>query len=74
MSWPLIIGAIVVFIALSAVWSVVARFFWAFTVAAGVMLALHFQNNPAEAAVGFAALGGGMMIRRPLMRIFGGFL
>lgn len=51
----------------------VARLVWAFALAAGVLLALHFRASPAEAMAGFAALGGGLVLQRPMRRMLVGF-
>lgn len=72
-SWAFVIGAIVVLVALSGVFQIINRFFWAFTIAAAVMLYFHFQNNPGEAAMGYAALFGGHALKRPFARFFSGF-
>lgn len=64
-----IVGGIVVLMALSAVWNVIAKFFFAFVLAAGVLLLLHFRSNPEEAMVAMAGLGGAVLLRRPLVRI-----
>lgn len=69
--WPLIIGGLIVLIAASAVFRIVARLIWAFTLAAAVLLAFHFRENPGEAMTAYAALGAGHLVRRPLVRILG---
>ncbi|PIE18322.1 MAG: hypothetical protein CSA65_05275 [Proteobacteria bacterium] len=74
MSWAWIIGAVVVVMALSAVWQVLARFVFAFTLAAGVLLIAHFRENPGEAMAGLAALGGLTLLRRPLTKLIGGIV
>lgn len=69
MTWLWIIGGIVVLMAVGAVWQVVARFFFAFAVAAAILLALHYRHDPGEAMLALASLGGVVVLRRPLFRL-----
>jgi len=72
MSWGWVIGWIAVLVLAASLSRLVARLIWAFALAAGVLLWLHFRHDPAEAAAGFAALGGGLLAVRPLRRILTG--
>lgn len=74
MTFLWIIAAIIVLMAFSAVWKVLTRFVFAFCAAAAVMLAIHFQQDPGEASVALAGLGGALMLRRPLMRMVTRFI
>ncbi|MDR9428531.1 MAG: hypothetical protein RI538_03780 [Salibaculum sp.] len=70
----IIVGAVVLF-ALVSVTHILRRFLFAFVVAAGGLLLLHFQANPAEAGAALAAMGGGVALASPLRRIVtGGWL
>lgn len=74
MTWVWVIGGLVALMALGAVAKVFARFFFAFALAAAVLLALHFRENPGEASAAFAALGGVVLLRRPVLRLLGAVL
>lgn len=74
MSWEwLFLGAIVLVAVLPLIrW--LRRLVWAFALAFGVMLILHMQTDPAEATLALGALGGGLMLARPVRRIISGGL
>lgn len=74
MTWAWIIGAIIVLMALSAVWHIFTRFLFAFSAALTVLLLLHFRTNPGEASVALAGLGGTVLLRRPLIRMIRAFI
>ncbi|KAA9007930.1 hypothetical protein [Histidinibacterium aquaticum] len=71
-------GGIALWIAVAVVAAslsrLVARLFWAFALAAGVLLLVHMRADPGEAALGLAALGGGWLAVRPLRRLLTGGL
>lgn len=67
----IIVGAVVLF-ALVSVTRILRRFLFAFVLAAGGLLLLHFQTDPAEAGAALAAMGGGVVIAGPLRRIVTG--
>lgn len=69
MSWSLIIAGIIVLMALLAVTRILRRAFFAFFLAATVLLLLHWQNDPAEAGLALAAMGGGSVFAGPLRRM-----
>lgn len=75
MSWEwLVIGAIVL-VAMLPLLKWLRRLVMAFALAFGALLVLHMQTNPAEATVALSALGGGMMLARPLRRfVLGGLM
>lgn len=70
----LILGAVVIVSILPLVkW--VRRLLFAFMIAFIGMLLIHMQYNPGEATLALGAMGGGLMIARPLRRmILGGLM
>ncbi len=66
MTWPFLISAIIVLMALVAVTRVLRRLVWAFAIAAAGLLVLHYQSDPAQATGALAALGGGLAVAGPL--------
>lgn len=74
MSWGVVIAVALALAALSLVrWLRV--FVSGFVLASVVLLALHAQSQPAEAALAMGALGGGLALARPLRRMMtGGWL
>ncbi len=75
MEWPGIIAGIVVLLAFLAVTRVLRRLVFAFALAAGALLLLHMQEAPGEAGAALAAMGGGLMLARPVRRMLtGGWL
>lgn len=74
MIWVWIISGLIVLVTLSAIWQVVARFLFAFVIAAGGLLILHARENPTEAGIALAALGGGVLLRGPIRRVIGLFV
>jgi hypothetical protein len=74
-SWEwLVLGAILLVAVLPLIkW--LRRLVWAFALAFGMMLILHMQTNPAEATAALGALGGGLMLARPVRRmVLGGLV
>ena len=69
-----VVVAVIVLSSLLAVTRLLRRLVLGFAAAFAVLLALHFQTNPAEAATAGAALGGGLLMASPLrgllMRLF----
>ena len=63
-AWAVI--AVIVLSGFFAVSKLLRRIVWAFALAFGALLFVHFQANPAEAATAGAALGGGLLMARPL--------
>lgn len=58
--------AVIVLLAVLAATRLLRRLVLGFAVAAGLLLAVHFQTNPAEAATAGAAMLGGLIIASPL--------
>lgn len=71
MTWLWIIGGVIVLMALTSILPILRTFFWGFTVAMVIGLALHFQNNPGEASAAYAGMAAFFAGRRPLLRIIG---
>lgn len=69
MSWGWIIAGVIVATTALSVLRLFRRLILPFSLAAGVLLALHAQANPGEAALGLAALGGGLGLASPLRRL-----
>lgn len=69
MTWPMILILIVLASTALGLLRLLRRLVWPFALASGVLLALHFQTDPAQAATGMAALGGGLGLSRPLGRM-----
>lgn len=74
MTWLWAIIGIVVGTAVLGAIKHIRLFFWAFFVAAGALLFLHAQTNPAEGGAAMAALGGGLALRSRARRLMGVFL
>ncbi len=74
MSWLWVIIAVVVGTAVLGAIRHIRLFFWAFFVAAGVLLFLHMQTNPQEGGAALAALGGGLALRSRVRRLLGAFV
>lgn len=74
MTWLWALIAIIVGTAVLGAIKHIRLFFWAFFLAAGVLLALHMQTNPTEGASAMAAMGGGLALRSRVRRLMGGFL
>lgn len=74
MTWLWVIIAVVVGTAVLGAIRHIRLFFFAFFLAAAVLLALHMQTNPAEGASALAALGGGFALRGRVRRLLGGFV
>lgn len=64
------IVAAVVLVALLAVTRVLRLFLFAFALAAGGLLLVYWQDNPAEASAALAAMGAGMGLAGPARRLF----
>lgn len=74
MSWLWIVAWVILLVVAASLSRMLARLIWAFALAAGVLLALHFHEDPGEATAGLAALGGGLLLIRPVRRLMtGGF-
>ena len=69
MTWGAIALWAIVLICAAALSRLVRRVLWAFAAMAAILLALHAQAAPGEAAAGFAALAGGLVALRPLRRL-----
>lgn len=70
----LILGAIVV-VSIMPMMKWLRRLLWAFSFAFVAMMLVHMQQNPSEATLALGALGGGILLRRPVRRaVFGGML
>lgn len=69
MSLAWIIAGAVVLVALVSVTRLLRRFLFAFAAAAGALLVLHMQTNPAEAGTALAAMGGGVAFAGPFRRL-----
>ena len=74
MTWFWVIVAVVVGTAVLGAIRHIRLFFFAFFLAAGALLFLHMQTNPAEGGAGLAALGGGFAMRGRVRRLLGGFV
>ncbi|NBR88586.1 MAG: hypothetical protein EBS68_01530 [Rhodobacteraceae bacterium] len=64
LAWAVI--AVIALTGLFAVTKLLRRLVWAFALAFGALLFVHFQTNPAEAATAGAALGGSLLVASPL--------
>lgn len=64
----LILGAIVL-VAILPMIKWLRRLLWAFTIAFVAMLMVHMQHNPGEATLALGAMGGGLMVARPIRRL-----
>lgn len=63
-----ILGAIVLVSILPMIkW--LRRLLWAFSIAFIGMMLIHMQHNPGEATLALGAMGGGLMIARPVRRM-----
>ncbi|WP_137699800.1 hypothetical protein [Marimonas lutisalis] len=72
LAWAIV--GIVVLLALIAASRLLRRLVLAFAIAAVGLLLLHMQTAPGEALVALGAMGGGVVLARPLRRmLWGGF-
>lgn len=67
LAWGIV--AVVVLMALIAVSRVLRLFLFAFALAAGGLLLLHWRDNPAEATAALAAMVAGMGLAGPARRL-----
>lgn len=75
MSWEWIVLGAIVLVAVLPLIRWLRRLVWAFALAFAAMLILHMQTDPAEATLTLGALGGGLMLARPLRRmVLGGLV
>ncbi|QQA41844.1 hypothetical protein [Pelagovum pacificum] len=74
MSWEWIVGWVALLVIGASVSRILRRAVWAFAVVAGLLLLLHWNEDPGEAATGFAVLGGGLVAMRPMRRLMMGLV
>ncbi|PVA07015.1 hypothetical protein [Thalassorhabdomicrobium marinisediminis] len=75
MTYEWLIVAAIVLVAVLPIIKWLRRLLWAFSIAFFAMMIVHMQHNPGEATLALGAMGGGLLLARPVRRlVLGGML